>query len=51
MNERKHNNDFILQITTAVAKLQQQSAMMYKNFYNFETKKLNLRNWMNNKNL
>ena len=38
MSKRKHNNDVILQITIAVGKLQQQSTMMYKIFYIFETK-------------
>ena len=30
MKKRKHNNDVILEITTAIGKLQQQSAMMDK---------------------
>ena len=42
MKKRKHNNDVILQVTTAIGILQQQLAMMYKvkhkHFYIFETK-------------
>ena len=48
MKKIKHNNYVILQITTAIGKLQQQLAMMYKIKHKYS---YNLTNWMNSENL